>query len=164
MAEPEPELVHGSLTIAPIASMPPSSTEQMNSCLTDLFLGPSQGIEKAFRLVLDMINSQQEKYNELVLEHEALRQQNGLLLENMKEIQDSSLGMLDKLKENEILVKTVENVKLETRELVTSVREIEATQNEAGKDLSDLRKEIKVRFANAFLLLRFRWFYYSVCS
>ena len=140
------ELDHGSISIPSMASV-----KDVNSCLKDLFQGPSQGIENAFNLVLGMVNSQQQKFDMLSNEHEELRKQNETLLENMKEIQQSSIGILEKLKKSEAIVKTVEEVKLEARNLVDSIQGMKSKQIITEKDLHDLKEEVKVNKSYLFI-------------
>ena len=116
--------------------------EEMNACLGNLFLGPNQGIEQAFKLVLGLIQQQDEKYETLAGEHEEVRQQNSLLLENMKGLQEFSFVCLEKMKQSEEIVNP-QGVALEVKQLKEVSKEIKEVQSHTLKDLDELKEEVK---------------------
>jgi len=135
-------------TTRPLEPSTKSPLEEMNACLGNLFFGPSQGIEQAFKLVLGLIQQQDEKYKSLAGEHEEVRQQNSLLLENMKGLQESSFVCLEKLKQSEEIVNAHQGVALEVKELQEHSKQIKEVQSQAGKDLDELKEEVKVMAFN----------------
>jgi hypothetical protein len=149
MEDPELQFQHGAV---PDASTNTTLQNDIELCLEDLFLGPSQGIQKAFNLVLGTMKSQQSKFDTLAEEHEKLREENALLLENMKDLQGSCNGILEYSKQHKTMFDTLEKMKFDSNNLVESVETIKTAQNATEVDLNGLKEEVKVRlFYRGFL-------------
>eukprot|EP00979_Chaetoceros_neogracilis_P001163 scaffold202_cov213-Chaetoceros_neogracile.AAC.7 len=122
--------------------------EELNACLGNLFLGPSQGIEQAFKLVLALLQQQDDKGKMFAKEHEQIKKQNQLLLENMKNLQDSNFVCSEKLKECEKMAILHEEVALEMKQLHKSFEEIKDVQSQSANDLDEIKEEMKVMAFN----------------
>ena len=122
--------------------------EELNACLGNLFLGPSQGIEQAFKLVLALLQQQEDKGKTFAKEHEQIKKQNQLLLENMKNLKDSNFVGSEKSKECEKMAVLHEEVALEMKELHKSFEEIKDVQSQSANDLDEIKEEMKVMAFN----------------
>ena len=142
MEDPELQFQHGAV---PDASTNTTFENDIELCLEDLFLGPSQGIQKAFKLVLGTIKFQQSKFDTLAEEHEKLRKENALMLESMKDLQGSYHGILDYSKQQKAIIDTLEKMKFDSNNLIESVETIKTAQNATEVDLNGLKEEVKVR-------------------
>jgi hypothetical protein len=145
---PPPTIETAALLSSSLSSSTESPMEELNACLGNLFLGPSQGIEQAFKLVLALLQQQDDKGKTFAKEHEQIKKQNQLLLENMKNLKDSNFVGSEKSKECEKMAVLHEEVALEMKELHKSFEEIKDVQSQSANDLDEIKEEMKVMAFN----------------
>jgi hypothetical protein len=122
--------------------------ERLNLCLTNLFQGPSQGIEKAFNFILELLEKQQKEHDELKSAHAEFDTRNKELVANLKrEFEESNEIIQKKFEvENEQLKECVEAIRKERDDLLKDNVDIRAKQSSFENLLYDMKKEVKVRF------------------
>ena len=122
--------------------------EQLNFCLNNLFQGPTQGIEKAFSFILELLKKQQDEHRELQLAHLELDKKHKDLAAEVKKDSDfSNEALQDKFTADLTIVKeSVEVLRKESDELSKVTDKIKNQQNDFQKLLNNMNKEVKVSF------------------
>lgn len=125
-------------------------TEQLNFCLNNLFQGPSQGIEKAFSLILDLLKKQQDEHRELQSAHLELDKKHQDLSAKVKNDSNySNEAFLDKFTDELNSVKeSVEVLRKERDEFSDVTNEIKNQQKDFQTMLNNMNKEVKTMAYN----------------
>jgi SMC interacting uncharacterized protein involved in chromosome segregation len=109
--------------------------------LNDLFRKPNSGIQNSFELMFGIIKEQEERYK---ADHERLREENKMLIENMKCLQESNLSILEALNKKEVSLSKLEDVMVEIKKLHSGVQELEKDQIQSKELLKQLSNNMKV--------------------
>ncbi len=126
--------------------------EQLNLCLTNLFQVPSQSLEKAFALVLEQLDKQQNEHRELQFAHVDLERQHKELVVNLrKEFEESNIVLKQQFdKENEKLQDSVEALRKERDDLLKANDDMKDSQRTFQRILDDMKEEVKVSLSKIF--------------
>ncbi|GFH49066.1 hypothetical protein CTEN210_05542 [Chaetoceros tenuissimus] len=125
-----------------------SLSEELNTHISDLFLGPTQGIEKALHYILGLIQEQDKKHVFLREQNEELRDQNQALLKNVSTLQESNLEMLDKLKYANEILKDNHILQSKVKVLEESTQDLREELFANKYDLKALQFEVNVMSHN----------------
>lgn len=125
-----------------------SLSEELNTHISDLFLGPTQGIEKALHYILGLIQEQDKKHVFLCEQNEELRDQNQALLKNVSTLQESNMEMLDKLKYANEILKDNHILQSKVKVLEESTQDLREELFANKDDLKALQFEVNVMSHN----------------
>lgn len=109
--------------------------------LNDLFRKPNSGIQNAFDLMFGIMKEQEERYK---ADHERLREENKILIENMKCLQESNLSILEALNKKEDSSSKLEDITVEINQLISGVQVLEKDQSQSKELLKQLSDNMKV--------------------
>jgi len=116
--------------------------EKISDELRDLFRYPTSGIQNAFESIFGLLKDQEERYK---ADHDRLREENKMLIENMKSLQESNLSMLEAFKRKEVSSSKLEEVVVEINQLVSGTEKMKMDQMESKELLKQLSENVKVR-------------------
>ena len=139
---------HGHSNMSKLIQSSSSLSEELNTHISDLFLGPTQGIEKALHYILGLIQEQDKKHVFLCEQNEELRDQNQALLKNVSTLQESNMEMLDKLKCASEILKDNHILQSKVKVLEESTQDLKEELFANKDDLNALRFEVNVMSHN----------------
>ena len=139
---------HGHSNMSKLIQSSSSLSEELNTHISDLFLGPTQGIEKALHYILGLIQEQDKKHVFLCEQNEELRDQNQALLKNVSTLQESNMEMLDKLKYANEILKDNHILQSKVKVLEESTQDLREELFANKDDLKALQIEVNVMSHN----------------
>lgn len=122
-----------------------ASKDLLQSCLANLFQAPTKGIEDAFSLILDLVQSQNESNLQTL---NKLEQRNDDLVQELKGCKKSNEVLKTNL-EHQIndLKHSITLLKDERDDLLNHKEEMNAKQRTLEKRIQEMNEEVKVRLS-----------------
>ena len=116
----------------------------LQSCLANLFQAPTKGIEDAFKMLLDLIQNQNELKQESLLK---LEQRNDELMQELTKCQESNQLLKVDLERNlEVLKGSISMLKDERDDLLKQNERLNFNQSSLEKRIRQMDAEVKVCF------------------
>jgi seryl-tRNA synthetase len=120
-------------------------TESLNESLKNLFQSPTQGIEKAFSLILDQLKQQQSEYNDLRLSHDQLNVRYKTLAQTLEEQSKPNHETFTQVtSELKTLRYTVETLKIEKDDLVKDTDKVKKQHLNIHNQLCIIDEKVNV--------------------
>jgi len=123
---------------------------QLNLCLTNLFQVPNQNIEKAFALILELLEKQQLEHRELQLAHVDLEKQHKELNSSLRKEFEESNETLKKQFDKDIgqLQESMKILRKERDDLLRANDQMKDNQCTFQKKLDEMKEDVKTMAYN----------------